>query len=376
MTTKIDKTMLQPMLLELQNKIEQPNERSRLDASALQGKSLDISGQCFFDPKHVSTLVILLLSKTQGISNGKKMGEDPLSNLQLKQLPKELSLETFLFLPVEDLLKMRRVCKDYRDYIDSSPKLQTKIAYDYLVKRQPKANISLDDLKMFLTDHKLSVQINGALPLWKLTKELSPAIPWISHLIIKDGKKNELTDLFKQLKQSKRLTTLYLLNCQVDSNSINALQSLIPLDGLKTKSPVLYLCNLTPVEGELPQQLLTSSPNVVIIDANKASEYSIERVFTKESDLKDLKELDSQVENENLTGELILKKMQEINPVIMAGIISSIWHSKLTSPTESSTIFSKDVIQNKVFDFVADQPHHYVVGSAVKKNLDEYQTRR
>lgn len=351
---------------------------------SIQEKFLKIPDQFFSSPDsifetqdHVRAVVILYLQKIEGIPDSKiradcKKAVAPLSHLQFIQFPRELSLEIFLFLPVEDILKIRFACTHYKDFIDSSPVLQTKIAHHFFLLMQPKANIPLDALKIGMAHHKLAVEINENLNLWKFSQRLSQAMPWISHLIIKDGKANELAELFRQLQQSKRLVTLYLLNCEVDSKAIDALQSLITPDALDLKPVVIYLCNLRPAACELPSQLSTASSNVVIIDADKAIEYSIERFLTKESDRIDLEELNSQIENEYFPREAILKKMKEMNPIILAGMVSSIWYSKLAPTTQDILPVSKRMIQRKVFEFVSDQPHHPAFSAAVWRNLEKY----
>jgi hypothetical protein len=394
MSSEIGRNLLLSLVVDLQHKIhELPNEWNGPDAGSLnsiRGQFLEIPNQFFSNPASVSetqelvhTVVLLFLKKINGIPDCKEIEYckkviAPLSELQFIQLPQELSLETLLLLPAEDLLKMRSICKYYKTFIDSSPELQTKIAHRYLQKMQPECHIPLNDLKIDMTHHKLSVEVDGNLCLWKLTQksshpELNKTIPWISHLIVKEGKQKELTELFTQLQQSTRLVTLYLLNCEVDSKAIEALQLLLIPNDQGLKPPVLYLCNLRPIACELPSQLSNSSSNVVMIDSSKTGEYSIEKFLTKESDWIDLKELDSQVQNESFSGEWILRKMKEMHPIIQTGIISSIWHSKLTPTSGATPQISRNVIRKKVFDFVSDEPHHPAVRVAVRKNLENIQ---
>jgi hypothetical protein len=291
------------------------------------------------------------------------------------QLPTELSSEILFLLPIEDLFRMQYICKQFKSFIDTNPKLQIKIAHHYLQTMQSKCNIPIDDLKIDLTNNKLSVEVNNNLCLWKLIQntsstspQLNRTIPWISHLIIKNGEANELTELLIQLQgQTKRLLKLCLLNCEVDSKTIERLQKLLPSEH-NLRPPVLYLGNLKPSDCELPSQLSMLSSHVVIIDPDKVNNYSIERFLTEESDVIALSELEQQFQNESLSGELILKKIKELHPIIQAGIVSSIWHSKLSPSTETAPI-SIHSIQLRVYSFVCQEPYNLAVQGAVKHNL-------
>jgi hypothetical protein len=295
------------------------------------------------------------------------------SQLQLDQMPHELLLEILLLLPIENLLAMRLVCNPFKDLIDGTPELQVRIAYHLLQKMQPNCYIPLDDLKTDLTQNKLSVEVNNNLCLWKLTQDtsslpqLNSTVSWINHLIVKNAKPKELTKLFTKLQENKRLLTLYLLNCEVDSEALTFLKLLQIRFADDQKFPIFYFCDLKAIDCELPIEFSTASSNIVLIESNRATAYSIERFLSEESDLIAAREFDLQVQNESSSGELVLKKMEALKSAIKAGIVSSIWHSKLMS--QDSLTISKSLMQRVVKAFVVEYPHHPAVRAAAKKNL-------
>lgn len=305
-----------------------------------------------------------------------KDGEEltvPVSQFEFSQLPAEIALETLLFLSVADLLKIRQMCTHYKTLIDTTPEIQVKIAHHYLQTMQSECNIPLDDLKLDLTNHKLSVEVNNNLCLWKLSQNSSSTIPqlsgtihWISHLIVKDGKPKELMELFMQLfEQSNRLLTLYLWNCEVDSGAVEVLQS---LQLSEARFPVLYLSDLKSMDCSFPATLSIPSSRLVMVEPNRADEYSIERFLTQESDQNALSELEQHVLDESFSGEQVLWKMKQLPQIIQARIVSSIWHSKLAEAAESR-LCSNRFIWQQVEIFISKAPHHPAVRVAVRNLL-------
>jgi hypothetical protein len=295
----------------------------------------------------------------------------PLSRLHL---PHELSLEVLLGLPVANLLTSRLICRYYRDFIDNTPELQSRITHHFLQTVLPSCNIPLDDLKIDLTHNKLSVEVGNNLCLWKLTQKtssvprLNRAVPWISHLIIKNAESTELTEIFTQLRETKRLSTLYLLNCAIDSEAFHCLKSLQTSEEDR-RIPVFYFCNLLTVGFELPVKLSIQSSNIVFIEPDKASAYSIERFLSEESDWIAAKEFDRHIQNDSFPGEVILKKMEELKPIVQAGIVSSIWYSKLMPVVGEDSPTPNSLILRRVQTFIIENPHHPAIKAASQKNL-------
>lgn len=276
---------------------------------------------------------------------------NPLLKSDLLELLPEITLKILLLLHDNALLQMSQVCKYYKTIADTNFEIRNKIvkiAHHYLQTTTRQCNIPTDDLKTDLTNDTLSVQVGNDLCLWKLTKSFTSTTPqlnwamrWTSHLIIKNCQTKQLSKLFTQLHGDNRLLKLYLLNCQIDSKTEETLQSL---------------------------QTFTHSLETVIAP-NPANEYSIERLVTTPLDLIALNELMQQLQDESTSGEQILNKIKELQPIIQAGIVSSIWHSTL-SPIESASLPSKkEVIQQKVNSFILQAPHHPAVHVAVEKNF-------
>jgi hypothetical protein len=292
------------------------------------------------------------------------------SQLQLTQLPPEISFEILKFLPIQELLTTRLVCKHYQNLIDNGSSLQSKITYYSLIQKQSKCNIPLDDLKMYVTHDKLSVEANGNLCLWKLINEpeLNDAISRVSHLFIKNGEPKELTLLFTKLLQNNRLSVLYLFNCELNAVALEKLHSLLTPEDQNLRPLLLYLCNLRLSGCEWPSHW-SGSDNVKMIVADEGDEYSIEKILSKDSDLQDVFEFEKQVHNEELPAETIVKKMMKLNPVIQAGIVSSIWYSILI-PTSSMTAPAptKNIVKRLVFNFIFANPHHAALKAAISKN--------
>jgi hypothetical protein len=303
---------------------------------------------------------------------------DPLSPSRFIQLPPEISLEVLLLLPVEDLLRLRHTCTSYKTFIDNTPELQSRISYYFIQKVKPECHILLEELRVDLTCNKLSVEVGNDLCLWKLTHktdsmpQLNITIPWISHLTIKGGEPNQLTTLFKQLLESNRLTTLCLLDCKIDLETWELLKSLQNSSHDDKNIPVFYFCNLHTAGFELPAELSTLSPNIITIEPSKAFEYSMERFLTQESDWIAVKEFGQQVQNDSLPGEVVLKKWQELKPILRAGIIHSIWYSKLMPLAGEDLPTSERLIQKQVKAFIAEDPHHPAVRAAAQKNLEKF----
>ena len=283
-----------------------------------------------------------------------------LYELQLIQLPSELLILTFLQLSIKELLQMRLICSEFKTLIDTNPELQAYIAFQFLQETKLRWNISMEDLKVDYTNKKLSIEVNNNLSLAKLTQTnsalplLTRILPWISHLIIKKGQSNELLELFTQLKKTQRLTTVYLLNCEIDGKAMQALLE------LSTRNPpYFYFCNVKTVDCELP----LANSHLTVIDSNKAADYSIEKFVTKESDRIALNELSSQVENESSSSDLIVQQFESLNATIKADIIASIWYSYLMTGTNTCVPISK----KSVSSFVSSSPHHPAVCAALKQ---------
>lgn len=284
---------------------------------------------------------------------------------QFLELPEDLLVFILLQLPIEEIGKMAEGCHQLNKLIDTNEELQAYMACEKLKTLQIKCNIPKGDLKVDYTNKKVSVEVGNNLCLWKLTQKnaalpkLHQALPWISHLIIKGGQPNELIELFGQLMENKRLTTVFLLNCEVNSDAMQALSDLEAHSSVNNRSPYIYICNLKTSNCELPLHLC-------IIDPSKASDYCLEKFLTTESDRIDLTELSKQVENDNSPSDLIVEKLESLNSTIKAVIIMSIWYSSVMPSKEAGLPISQKAVDNRVCSFVSSNPHSPAISAALK----------
>jgi hypothetical protein len=324
--------------------LEMPDNWDAASLDSLEKKIPDVT-----DPDslfQMQKVVLLFLNKMQDCPES----ASPLSELQFVQLPTELLADILARLPIGDILKMRLVSQWYKECIDEIPELRIKIAHHYLQK----CTLPMNDLKFVFESHKLAVEIHGSLSISKLVQPpLCKALHSIDHMILKDGMSQELTQLFTQLQDDNRLMTLYLWNCSLGEETTKALELLLK----NPKPPLIYLCSPSP----LPPQL---SNHVVPVKTENSSEYSLER-FIKQSAVIELSEFEQQVQNESFSGELILKKMKEMHPLIRAGLISSIWHSTVMPSNVTAQSSNRDQIQRRVYDYVLEHPHDASVRAAV-----------
>jgi hypothetical protein len=289
--------------------------------------------------------------------------KSPLSVTQLPGDPIALILHQ---LPLKDILNMRVACSMLQGFIDSNHDLQPLISYQKLKAMPGQYTIPIDDLKFDYTDEKLSVEVSNNLCLWKLTHTpLKQTLPWISHLIIKKGKPNELLELFNQLKENKRLTKIYLLNCEVDAEALNSLKQL--QIAFSSRIPDFYCCDLKTFNCEPPSY----GPHLFMLEPNEAPEYSIERFVTKESDRIALKKFSDQVEKESPSGEQIVQNLESLKSVIKTGIISSIWFSTVMPINDTTSSFSKNNTDLAVTTFISMHPHHPAILAALNHALNQ-----
>jgi hypothetical protein len=287
---------------------------------------------------------------------------------QFLELPEDLLVFILLQMPIEGIGKMAEGCHQLKKLIDTNEELQSYIACEKLKSLQTKCNIPMEDLKVDYTNKKVSVEVGNNLCLWKLTQKngalpkLHQTLPWISHLIVKDGEPNELIELFWQLMENKRLTTVFLLNCKVNSDAMQALSDLEAHSSVNNRSPYIYICNLNTSNCELP----SNSAHLSIIDPSKASDYCIEKFVTTESDRIDLNELSKQVENDNSPSDLIVEKLESLNSAVKTAIILSIWYSTVMPTQDAGLPISRNALDRKVCSFVHSNPHSPAISAALK----------
>ncbi len=291
-----------------------------------------------------------------------------LYQLQFIQLPDDLLVRILGQLPIKEIEKMAQCCHQLQQLINTNDELQSYIACEKLKALQTECNIPMGDLRVDYTNKKFSVEVGNNLCLWKLTQKngalpkLHHTLPWISHLIVKDGEPNELIELFKQLKENKKLTTVFLLNCEMSPEAMKALSDFHAFSSNCQRPPYLYLCNLKTSNCELPQSDLP----LCMIDPSKASDYCLEKFVTTESDRIDLNELSNQVENDASPSDLIVEKLGSLNSAIKTLIIMSIWYSSVMPAKEAGLPISKKAVDHRVCSFVFSNPHSPAISAALK----------
>ncbi len=288
------------------------------------------------------------------------------SSFSLIELPGDLILLILHILPIKDILNLRLVCLMLQRIIDSDPDLQSLISYEKLKIMPGQNNIPLNDLKFDYTDQKLSVEVNNNLCLWKLTHTpLKQTLPWINHLIVKNGKPEELLELFNQLKENQRLTKIYLLNCELDADASNSLKQL--QNPSFSRIPDFYCSDLKTLNCESPSY----GPHLYKLESNQESEYSIDRFVTKDSDRIALKKFSEQFERESPSGEKILENLESLKSVIKTGIISSIWFSAVMPVHGTNSSFSKNHTALAVTTFISMNPQHPSISAALNQALNQ-----
>ena len=141
-------------------------------------------------------------------------------------IPQDAMCEVLSLLPTKQILEFKTTCHEYKDLIESRSSFQVRIAELYLIKNQVHANIPLGDLKHFLNNTNLAVEIKGDANVFHLIHDLTPIIPWIKELIVKNCRADQLAKLINLLKDSKQLSTLSLYECNLNETCIASLQDL------------------------------------------------------------------------------------------------------------------------------------------------------
>jgi hypothetical protein len=253
-------------------------------------------------------------------------------------------------------------------FIDSDQELEPFISYEKLKIMPGENNIPIDDLKFDYTEGKLSVEVNNNLCLWKLTHTwLNQTLPSITYLIVKQGKSDELLELFNQLKETQRLTKIYLLNCELDANALNSLKQL--QNPSSSRIPDFYCSDLKTLNCEPPSY----GHNLYMLESNQEAEYSIDRLLTKDSDRVALKKFSEQVDMESPSGEQIVQNLESLRSVIKTGIISSIWFSAVMPVNGTNSSFSKNNTALAVTTFISMNPKHPAISAALNQALNKSQ---
>lgn len=362
---------------------------SKEEATELEKESKDIchtlvsaSTQCSNreDLENVQYLCFLFLgtiNSSTPLSGSKELADRvvPITNFQYLNCPVEIHLDHLKLLPVPQLVRMREVNRYFRDLVDSSFQLQTRIAHHYLTVMQHKSNIPIDDIRYSLKNDSLALEIKGDLGVHHLSRELARVVPWISNLIVKGCKPDQLKVLLTQLKDSQRLTTLYLRDCQVDADCVRLLQDLQKNGKQEYRVPVIYLCNVENRDTDSPMTLpLNSHEKIKIIASADASVYSLERFQGDEADLNVLSEFERQVSNYQVKTNNVLEIFDSMSYVLKTEIISAIWHGILMDPTSESTVPTSR-ISHRVRSYIAEYPHHPSLISAARSFRDEFQEK-
>lgn len=278
----------------------------------------------------------------------------PSNSLSRGRLPKEILLDVFSFVPAKQLLELKTICREHNNLIGTDKSSQVRIAELYIIKKQPQANIPLNDLKHFLCDTNLVLEVNGDMSVFHLTNDLTPAIPWIKELIVKNCGATHLAKLADLLKGSKQLSTLWLYKCQLDKTCLPTLQGLT-LDGNKKKTELNLCC--CDMEDEL-----TEINNIPI---ENAYQFDIEN---QETGVDDMEEFELQVSDASASLEDVIRAFDCLKTTLRAGVITFLWHALL----KKEGLEPRDYIADQARLFIEQNPHHPAVAAAVSKIKQKY----
>lgn len=316
----------------------------------------------YSDAIKVSSLTALFLDKIQQYPQEDDIDQlckplQPLINLPFLFLPGDILAGIFMHLTVPDLLKIRLSNKTLKGIIDGNSSLQTLIAHFAMEQNGVRYNITSEELKYYLINNKLSVEIKNSLCMLKMNENMSRVFPWISHLIVNDIRPKELKELLAHLAGSKRISILYLCNCECDQECLTLLHDLTER---QNRDPIiLYLYNC-----KLPLEMV-SSFQVVQLDENEKNEYTIERFFSTESDKIALNEFETMVTSDDTSTEDVIAYAQSLKPWVQLPIISSVWYSAVMNPEKDAQKAPREIRQ-QAWDFLKHNPHHAAIIAAIE----------
>ncbi len=295
-----------------------------------------------------------------------------ITNETVFRLPDELLLEIFSTLSIPELLEKRKICSYYKHLIDGSYLLQTKIAHHYLIKNVHLSNIPIDDIKYVFHENRLAIDIRNTVPVFNFADKLGRVVPWTSHLIVRDCDASASHRLLSLLKEHRRLTTLSLMNCELNDQCISDLQELQQAKDENCRLPHFNFCNVNTSNGMgLPHPLSSASERIRVITPEEANEYSLEKFQSEESDIASLHEFEHMVLNREVASINVLKAYDSIRDVIQRGIVSSIWYSAIMDP-DGATQVPFEEIQLRVREYISSNPHHPAVINGVTSCKNEY----
>ncbi len=289
------------------------------------------------------------------------------------RLPDELLLEIFSTLSIPELLENRKICPYYLHLIDSSYILQTRIAHHYLIKNVHLSNIPIDDIKYVFHENRLAIDIKNALSVLDLADKLGRVVPWTSHLIVRDcDDASQLHRLLSLLKDNRRLTTLSLMNCELDDQCISDLQELQQAKDENCRLPNFNFCNVKASNStSLPDLLSSASERIRVIAPEDENEYSLEKFQIEEADIASLNEFELIVSNREAPSINVLEVYDSMKESIKREIVSAIWYSVLMDTSEDSKPVPFNQISLMVREYIANNPHYPAVISAARSCRDK-----
>lgn len=281
-------------------------------------------------------------------------------------IPQELILKVFSLLSPNQLLELKSTCNEYKDLIESDLLSQARIAELFLIKKPSHANIPLGDLKYFLNNSNLSLEINRDANVFHLTNDLTPIIPWINNLIVKNCETDHLKSLIDLLKKNNRLSTFLLYKCKINEECIKHLKDL--LQNTNKKQLNISCCN-TVWDKESDSLFFATGEfdEIKLVSEKEAHQFNIENL---ESDNNGLEEFEKQVSNPDASPIEVLRVFDLINHTVRATVVASIWHSILMNPYDE--LKPIDHITNQARQYIENNPHHPAVICAATTSKQQY----
>lgn len=276
--------------------------------------------------------------------------------------PPEISLSIFSFLAPQHLPQLKCICSDYKKLIESDASSQVRIAELYLRKKSFHANIPLLDLKYFVQNTNLALEIKGDANIFHLTTDLTFIIPWISNLIIKNCDSTNLDKLLNLLKLSKQLSILSLYGCKINHVCKNNLLELINCQIKNQKTLKLFYGNIEwDSESNQPLSPPSEMEGIKIIPNEDIDQFDIENL---ENSNEELEEFEQQVLDPKAPANVVLKVFDSIKNIARAEIVRSIWHSILMPLNED--LMPIDFIANQARLYIEKNPHHPAIIAAAR----------
>jgi hypothetical protein len=267
-------------------------------------------------------------------------------------------------LPDAKILELREICRDFKQQIDECPDIQVRLSHLFLSRMAHKVNIPHQDLHFEVSGGMLSVQIQSELSIHHFTHELSRVHPWIGRLAIKDCQAELLSTLLRKILFSQRLKALSLSNCSMNNAAMAQLKTLV--NG-NPSAPIVYLCNVTMLDGEPPANLhFPSSKRIRFIDSKEANSFCIRGLDENEKARDALERFEQEVDSLIAPPENVMAAFSQIPNFIRVRLISAVWTMTLCNPCCDLKNIDRNEIERRGVNYIRENPHDPAILAAIQ----------